>query len=332
MVPANRATTMLLSLFLFVAFFQFPMVRCDHLYASMMFFGYGQTDLFSTVEINMQNGSTTTIATNVLIDGNLYLFEGISSFDVQNHVYYYVLDLITVAEPPDIYSTNVVQGAAGPVFEIEGPVSISCLTANPSNGNQNLLVVYLDGAGDVGIINVVFGTGPVSGVLQLPSMFNLGISFTVAGYIDPVHNMYYLMLPSHKNRTNNYIITIDLNVNKIKSMYPLTCFDIETQFMSYDPTLQMFIGGATSPDLPNTYYIQLDPTTGKCSKTIIKSIGSNDIINCWTYDQNGGNLYYFDTATPGPWFLGSVNVRTGQEDPKVNMDAQLVLSMEYVND
>jgi len=267
--------------------------------------------------------------TSLLMEISTYL---ISAFDTQNQVYYYVLDLITVAEPPDIFSTFVQQKAAGPVFELEGPTSISCLTAYAANdGTQNLIVTYLDSVGDVGIINVGYLTGPVEGVLTLPKMFNLGISFTVSAYLDTVKNLYYLVLPSNENKTNNYILTIDLTLDRIKNSKPLTCFDMETQFVSFDPKLNMFVGGATSPDLPNAFYYIVDATTGKCTKTIIKSIGPNDVINCWTYDQNDGVLYYFDTASGQPWFLGSVNVRTGAE-AKVKMDAQIVLSMEYVND
>jgi len=323
---------MIIKVFFLALLFHFSVEST--LYASMFGFGIGNTDTFSTVEIDPLTGNVTMIAENVAIDGNLYTFDGISAFDQVNSIYYYVLDLLSVEGPPMIYSTTVTTTAAGPAFEVEWVDFILSITAtNAQSSNSELLFLYTNNL-DQGIIaDLYFPEGSVDNIMGLPDSFSFVPSDSVSAYYDLATSYYYLIVPDLGNITDNWVMVADLEnlvVKDFKMLYG--CYDINVEYISYDQPSGLFVGGALSPSLPYSFYVKINATTGECKQTVIKAISSTDVLTCWTFDPSTGNLYYYIIPQSGDFWLGYVNVRTGSEGKPVPMGVYEITSMEIAND
>lgn len=162
----------------------------------------------------------------------------------------------------------------------------------------------------------------------------------------------YIFLP---NTTSTKPASLLVEVNAINfdlsKVMSVSCSNI--QFVSFDITLQSFVGAAFDSGIPlfivlsvivsSVYsWITVNATTGECKQTPIQNVGASDIVACkfllsfycegFTFDNSAGNLYYYNMPNGKLSEIGSVSVRTGKEGTPVPMvDYFEIMTMEWVN-
>lgn len=257
----------------------------------LVFTNGGDLNYIETVEIG-PGGNFTKIAQNFVSVGGMLSMTGISSFDEQSGVMYFVTDF----EAPFVYGVDVNKGQVLPPMFIF-LLSISHIVADPVG--QQLLITGLYYNHTYAITSVPYHGGVAKEVFN-STLHN--VKHPRVSTLDSKSGIYYLAYLGHDGK--EYLGQFSLSEPENFKATPYPCQGYLPYHLSYDE----FIGGLVGYTFsklggPNYYFEIVD---GKCSMSQIPAHG---IPGTATYDPTNGQMHIAYSNKTGS-FLGTYTAKT----------------------